>query len=123
MIRIFLTYDVYAYDMILQFVSNVVWRHLFNKTADNLERSMENEDECTILPCTLLMFLLILSVVFMLLWSGHQVLSASIPIYHCTVLSACIPIYHCTVLSACIPIHHCTVLSACILSTTAPCTM
>lgn len=95
--RRFLTYDVYAYDMILQFVSNVVWRHLFNKTADNLERSMENEDECTILPCTLLMFLLILSVVCMLQWSGHQVLSASIPIYHCTVLSACIPIYHCTV--------------------------
>lgn len=31
-----------------QFVSNVVWRHLFNKTADNLERSMENEDECMI---------------------------------------------------------------------------
>jgi Transport protein particle (TRAPP) component len=48
--RRFLTYDVYPYDMILQFVSNVVWRHLFNKTADNLERSMENEDECTILP-------------------------------------------------------------------------
>lgn len=30
----------------LQFVSNVVWRHLFNKAADNLEKSMENEDEC-----------------------------------------------------------------------------
>jgi len=30
----------------LQYVSNVVWKHLFNKTADNLERSMENEDEC-----------------------------------------------------------------------------
>lgn len=30
----------------LQFVSNVVWRHLFNKGADNLEKSMENEDEC-----------------------------------------------------------------------------
>jgi hypothetical protein len=29
----------------LQFVSNVVWRHLFNKAADNLEKSMENEDE------------------------------------------------------------------------------
>lgn len=29
----------------LQLVSNVVWRHLFNKAADNLERSMENEDE------------------------------------------------------------------------------
>ena len=32
----------------LQFVSNVVWRHLFNKAADNLERSMENEDECAL---------------------------------------------------------------------------
>jgi hypothetical protein len=30
----------------LQYVTNVVWKHLFNKTADNLERSMENEDEC-----------------------------------------------------------------------------
>ena len=30
---------------VLQFVSNVVWRHLFNKAADNLEKSMENEDE------------------------------------------------------------------------------
>jgi hypothetical protein len=29
----------------LQYVSNVIWRHLFNKAADNLERSMENEDE------------------------------------------------------------------------------
>lgn len=76
--RRFLTYDVYAYDMILQFVSNVVWRHLFNKTADNLERSMENEDECTILPCTLLIILLMFSVVCMLLESGYQVLSACI---------------------------------------------
>lgn len=24
----------------------MVWKHLFNKPADNLERSMENEDEC-----------------------------------------------------------------------------
>lgn len=30
----------------LQYVTNVVWKHLFNKSADNLERSMENEDEC-----------------------------------------------------------------------------
>ena len=30
----------------LQFVCNVLWRHLFNKVADNLERSTENEDEC-----------------------------------------------------------------------------
>lgn len=29
----------------LQYVSNTVWRHLFNKPADNLERSTENEDE------------------------------------------------------------------------------
>jgi len=29
----------------LQFVSNQIWRHLFNKAADNLEKSMENEDE------------------------------------------------------------------------------
>mmetsp|Transcript_16265 Transcript_16265/g.15601 ORF Transcript_16265/g.15601 Transcript_16265/m.15601 type:complete len:210 (-) Transcript_16265:96-725(-) len=29
----------------LQFITNIVWRHLFNKTAENLERSMENEDE------------------------------------------------------------------------------
>ena len=39
-----------------QFVSNVVWRHLFNKTADNLERSMENEDECMVLPYITLIF-------------------------------------------------------------------
>lgn len=39
-----------------QFVSNVVWRHLFNKTADNLERSMENEDECMILSYITLEF-------------------------------------------------------------------
>ena len=25
----------------LQYVSNVIWKHLFNKAADNLERSME----------------------------------------------------------------------------------
>lgn len=29
-----------------QYVSNVVWKYLFNKPADNLERSTENEDEC-----------------------------------------------------------------------------
>ncbi|KAJ1382585.1 trafficking protein particle complex subunit 5, partial [Ochromonadaceae sp. CCMP2298] len=29
----------------LQYVSNTVWKHLFNKPADNLERSTENEDE------------------------------------------------------------------------------
>lgn len=40
---------------ILQFITNKVWQHLFNKTADNLERSMENEDEYMIheqLPIT-----------------------------------------------------------------------
>eukprot|EP01031_Cornospumella_fuschlensis_P034937 gene34937-42312_t len=30
---------------ILQYVSQVLWKYLFNKTADNLERSMQNEDE------------------------------------------------------------------------------
>lgn len=29
----------------LLFVKNVVWKHLFNKEADNLERSMDSEDE------------------------------------------------------------------------------
>ncbi len=29
-----------------QFVSSTVWRALFNKVADSLERSTENEDEC-----------------------------------------------------------------------------
>ena len=29
----------------LQFICNQVWRYLFNKAADNLERSTENEDE------------------------------------------------------------------------------
>jgi len=29
----------------LQYISNVIWKYLFNKTADNLERSTENEDE------------------------------------------------------------------------------
>eukprot|EP01041_Mallomonas_annulata_P011650 gene11650-24399_t len=29
----------------LQYISNVVWKHLFNKAADSLERSTENEDE------------------------------------------------------------------------------
>jgi hypothetical protein len=30
----------------LQYISNVAWKYLFGKVADNLERSMENEDEC-----------------------------------------------------------------------------
>ena len=30
----------------LQYVSNTIWKHLFNKVADNLERSTENADEC-----------------------------------------------------------------------------
>mmetsp|Transcript_21277 Transcript_21277/g.23112 ORF Transcript_21277/g.23112 Transcript_21277/m.23112 type:complete len:193 (+) Transcript_21277:55-633(+) len=29
----------------LQYISNVLWKYLFGKAADNLERSMENEDE------------------------------------------------------------------------------
>jgi hypothetical protein len=29
----------------LQFISNVLWKYLFNKVADNLERSTENADE------------------------------------------------------------------------------
>jgi trafficking protein particle complex subunit 5 len=31
---------------ILQFVTTTVWRHLFGKQAETLERAMENEDEC-----------------------------------------------------------------------------
>lgn len=31
---------------ILQYISNNIWRYLFGKNADSLERSMENEDEC-----------------------------------------------------------------------------
>jgi trafficking protein particle complex subunit 5 len=34
-----------------KYVSNVVWRHLFNKEADSLQRSMENEDECKRISC------------------------------------------------------------------------
>ena len=30
----------------LQYLCNTIWKHLFNKTADNLQRSTENEDEC-----------------------------------------------------------------------------
>ncbi len=33
----------------LQYISNVAWKYLFGKTADNLERSTENEDECKII--------------------------------------------------------------------------
>ena len=29
----------------LQFICNTMWKYLFNKAADNLERSTENEDE------------------------------------------------------------------------------
>jgi hypothetical protein len=32
---------------ILQYISNNIWKYLFGKNADSLERSMENEDECT----------------------------------------------------------------------------
>lgn len=31
---------------ILQYISNNIWKYLFGKNADSLERSMENEDEC-----------------------------------------------------------------------------
>lgn len=34
-----------------QFVSSTVWKALFNKVADSLERSTENEDECTLHYC------------------------------------------------------------------------
>jgi hypothetical protein len=30
----------------LKYISNVIWKYLFGKVADNLERSTENEDEC-----------------------------------------------------------------------------
>jgi len=30
----------------LQYLSSTIWKHLFNKVADNLERSNDNEDEC-----------------------------------------------------------------------------
>jgi hypothetical protein len=30
----------------LQYIQNVIWKYLFNKVADNLERSTENDDEC-----------------------------------------------------------------------------
>lgn len=36
---------------VLQFISNVFWKYLFNKVADNLERSTENDDECKYLRC------------------------------------------------------------------------
>jgi hypothetical protein len=31
----------------LQYLSSTIWKHLFGKVADGLERSTENEDECT----------------------------------------------------------------------------
>jgi len=35
-----------AFAPTLQFVSSTVWKSLFGKAADSLERSTENEDEC-----------------------------------------------------------------------------
>ena len=43
------TYTIYTH--ITQFVSSTVWKALFNKVADSLERSTENEDECTCVIC------------------------------------------------------------------------
>lgn len=31
---------------VLYFIHNVVWKSLFGKQADSLEKSTENEDEC-----------------------------------------------------------------------------
>ena len=31
---------------ILQFITTSVWKHLFNKAADSLERAMDDEDSC-----------------------------------------------------------------------------
>lgn len=36
----------------LQYIQNVIWKYLFNKVADNLERSTENDDECECTPVT-----------------------------------------------------------------------
>src|SRR3546814_9290115 len=36
---------------ILQYISNNIWKYLFGKHADSLERSMENEDACEFLQC------------------------------------------------------------------------
>lgn len=33
---------------VLYFIHNVVWKFLFGKQADSLEKSTENEDECEI---------------------------------------------------------------------------
>lgn len=39
---------------ILQFIHTVVWKTLFGKPADSLEKSREHDDECTTaLPCLL----------------------------------------------------------------------
>jgi trafficking protein particle complex subunit 5 len=35
---------------ILQFIHTVVWRTLFGKAADSLEKSREHDDECTPSP-------------------------------------------------------------------------
>ena len=40
------TYPLHTTHTATQFVSSTVWKALFNKVADSLERSTENEDEC-----------------------------------------------------------------------------
>jgi hypothetical protein len=43
----------------LQYIQMTVWKYLFNKVADSLERSTENEDECrTVVSLSLLPTLL-----------------------------------------------------------------
>jgi hypothetical protein len=37
----------------LQHITTVIWKQLFGKAADSLERSTENENECMLLPLAL----------------------------------------------------------------------
>ena len=37
---------------ILQFIHTVIWKTLFGKPADSLEKSREHDDECTFLSST-----------------------------------------------------------------------
>lgn len=43
---------------LLQFIQTTIWKTLFDKTADGLEKSTENEDECDHFPilCTAFLF-------------------------------------------------------------------
>ena len=51
----------------LQFVSATVWKGLFGKAADALEKSRENDDECSYLqPLLRLLLLLALLIVIVL---------------------------------------------------------